>query len=296
MSKIKPSIWLSSILPFNRLEYKLVFVLILALLAPLSMVTLQWQADRVPESLVPAPATVFWTTTGCLVLATLLIYLLVYPVFVLSRAVEHYHLNNADPGLPAYFTDPTGRLLGNIQLLIRTALRQERLLKEASMEEYLGEVPNRTWCERRLNSEMERSRSSREPLSIGILVLGNLDYLKANQGPGIAQYCLDHLLNSIHANTPVEHWVARWDEGQVLFVAWARPEEAEIICNRIQSGIRSMVLRTPMGKTINLDLRQCLYHFRPEQEPGEVLGKLEAAVARLCVQHQGAYPSLLLVA
>jgi hypothetical protein len=296
MSEIKPSILLSSILPFNRLEHKLVFVLILALLAPLSMVTLQWQADRVPESLVPAPATVFWTTMGCLALAALLVYLLLYPVYVLSRAVEQYHLSNDDPGLPAYFTDPTGRLLGNIQLLIRTVLRQERLLKEVDMEVYLGEVHNRVWCERRLKADMERSRLSREPLSIGILMLGNLDYLKASEGPGIAQYCQEHLLNSIHGNTPVEHWVARWDEGQVLFVAWARTEEAEIICNRIQSGIRSTVLRTPMGKTINLNLRQCLYHYRPEHESAEVLAKLEAAVANLCVQDQGAYPSLLLVA
>jgi hypothetical protein len=127
-------------------------------------------------------------------------------------------------------------------------------------------------------------------------MLGNLEYLKASEGPGIAQYCQEKLVNSIHSNTPVEHWVARWDEGQVLLVAWARAEEVEIICNRIQSGIRSMALRTPMGKTINLNLRQCLYHYRPEHDVAEVLKKLDTAVASLCLQDQGAYSSPLLVA
>lgn len=281
MPVLKPSIWLSSSLPFRRLQNKLLFVLVITFMIPITMVLLQLQAARVPEYLVPSGTTLLWASILALVFAIFLVVILIHPLQVLVRAVEGYHLTGNDPELPSYFSDEIGRLLGNIQILIRSVLRQERLLKAASMEEYLGAVYNRGWCERRLNEEIERSRFTRESLSIGVMLLSNLEYLKQSEGPSTAQYCQEHLLNTIRGNAPVEHWVARWSEDKVLFVAWASPQESEIICNRIHSGIQSATLRTPMGKVLNLDLRQCLLQYNGQDDVKQVLEKLDTAVARL---------------
>lgn len=294
MSVIKPSIWLSSSLPFRRLEHKIIFVLIMLSMIPVSMLLLQLQEGKIPEYLVPSTITLLWASILALFVAILLVTILIHPVQILVRAVETYHLKGEDPELPSYYSDEMGRLLGNVQVLIRSVLRQERLLKAASMEEYLGAVYNRGWCERRLSEEIDRSRFTREPLAIGVMLLSNLEYLKQSEGPSTAQYCQEHLLNSIRGNAPVEHWVARWAEGKILFVAWASPQESEIICNRIHSGIQSATLRTPMGKALNLDLRQCLLHFNGQDDVMRVLEKLDDAVSQL--QDEGKNTRLLRVA
>lgn len=281
MPWIKPSIIVSRLLPFQRLEQKLLLILILAVSTPMAMIGLHWMEGDIPDSLWPDREAIILVSLLVLFIAISIVYLLFRPINLLIRAVEHYHMSGEDPGLPSYFYDETGRLLGNIQLLIRTAKKQERMLKAASMEEYLAEVYNRGWCERKLTGEIERAQFSKEQLSAGIMVLHNLEYLKSDFGPSIAQYCMDHVLNLVRSNSPVEHWLAKWGEGQILVVLWASEHEAEVIFNRVQSGLKSATLRTPMGKSINLDLRQCLYHLKPGEDCARVFSGLDTGLELL---------------
>jgi GGDEF domain-containing protein len=281
MPWIKPSILVSRLLPFQRLEHKLLLILLVSVSIPMVLIGMHWMQGEIPEPFWPDRQTIIVGSLLSLFIALFIVYLLFRPINLLIRAVEHYHLHGDDPGLPSYFCDETGRLLGNIQLLIRTAKKQERLLKAASMEEYLSEVYNRGWCERKLTGEIERARFNNEPLSVGVMTLENLEYLKSDCGPSIAQYCMDHVLSLIRGNSPVEHWVAKWGEGQILVVLWASDHEAQVIFNRIQSGLKSATLRTPMGKPISLDLRQCLHHVESGDNYTELNQRLEDGISEL---------------
>jgi len=281
MSWIKPSILVSRLLPFQRLDHKLLLIMVIACSVPMALLALHWMESDIPDAYWPDRETIIFGTLITLIVALFIVYLLFRPINLLIRAVEHYHLSGEDPGLPSYYCDETGRLLGNIQLLIRTAKKQEGMLKAASMEEYLSEVYNRGWCERKLTGDIERSRFNHEPLSVGVMSLNNLEYLKSDCGPSIAQFCTDHVLSLIRGNASVEHWMAKWGEGQILVVLWSSNHESEVIFNRIQSGLKSVTLRTPMGKPINIDLRQCLHHLQAEQTSVEVIQKLEQGIEEM---------------
>ncbi len=278
---IKSSILVSQLLPFQRLEYKVLFLLTIIVLIPLLMLWIQGISSLLPDFLVPEDSTIFWTSVILWLSASLLVYLLFRPISLMTRAVEHFHLSGDDPGLPSYYNDEIGRLLGNVQLLIRTANRQQKLLKAASMEEYLGEVFNRNWCERRLGGDLEQARFNHTQLSIGIIQLANYAYLKQDESLSTAQYVIDYLVNMARSNSPVDHWLARWGDGGLLLVLHTSPHEAEVIFNRIHSGIQSATVRTPMGHTLSIDMRQCLYHYDGSEDLKQVIKRLDAGYQAL---------------
>lgn len=77
---IKPSFLVSQLLPFQHLEYKVLFLLAIIVLIPLLMLWIQGISALFPYFMVPEDPTIFWTSVILWLVASLLVYLLFRPI------------------------------------------------------------------------------------------------------------------------------------------------------------------------------------------------------------------------
>ena len=97
------------------------------------------------------------------------LYLLLEPVSLASKALRDYADHGKMTDLPIWFTGPAGRLMADVQYAVEHLDNVIRSLKEGSTKDYLTGAYNRRAAEERLAADLARAERDATTLTFGVI-------------------------------------------------------------------------------------------------------------------------------
>jgi diguanylate cyclase (GGDEF)-like protein len=210
----------------------------------------------------------FWDAMGVLAVvlvaallgtaaATLrVLYLLLEPVSLTSKALRDYVDHGKMTELPVGFTDTAGRLMADVQYAVEHLDSVIRSLKEGSTKDYLTGAYNRRAAEERLAADLARAERDGTILTFGVIDLDLFKSINDRYGHQAGDACLKHLADVVGRNTRKGDWFARWGGDEFALVLWdsGGKHQAKSTLERIANDLAENPVVLPRGEEILLNL------------------------------------------
>lgn len=182
------------------------------------------------------------------------LYLLLEPVSLASKALRDYVDHGKMTELPIGFTDPAGRLMADVQYAVEHLDNVIRSLKEGSTKDYLTGAYNRRAAEERLAADLARAERDGTTLTFGVIDLDEFKSVNDRYGHQAGDACLKHLADVVRRNTRKGDWFARWggDEFVLLFWDSGGKHQAKTTLERIAKELAENSVVLPRGEELLL--------------------------------------------
>lgn len=148
------------------------------------------------------------------------LYALLAPVSLASKALQGYLDDHEVPDLPTGFSDRAGRLMADVQYTIGQLDQVIRSLGEQSMKDHLTDAYNRRACEEQLAEDIARVQRGGGTLTLVMLDLDLLKQINDNYGHQAGDACLKRAADTIRLNIRESDWFGRWGGDEFLLVLW----------------------------------------------------------------------------
>lgn len=247
---------------------------------------LAWNTQLRPESWGVLAVVLAGTLTG--VGATLyVIYGLLAPVRVASRALHNYREFGVVPGLPTGYGDKAGRLLSDVQHTIRDLDETIRSLDELAALDPLTGAYNRRIFQERLAEEVARAGRNGDVLTLAVLDVDGLKEINDHHGHAAGDACLKHLTDIIRRNIRDGDWFARWGGDEFAVVLWdgegGRPRWAAL--ERIAEDLGNNPVPLTDDEQVHLVFSAGVSRYGgegndPEQAAADLFARADGAVYR----------------
>jgi diguanylate cyclase (GGDEF)-like protein len=204
-----------------------------------------------------------------------ILYVLLAPVSLASRALRDYLEHGTVPGLPTDFTDDAGQLMSDVQRAVeRTNQIFSKLkeLEELSTKDRLTGAHNRTGFDQRIAEDAARVERSGNTMMLAVLDVDWFKSINDQYGHSAGDACLKHVADVIQRNIRETDWVARWGGDEFALVLWDVEDSsaAHKTLQRITKDLSEHPVRLPQGNEMRLTVSvgACSY------ESGEDVRKL----------------------
>jgi diguanylate cyclase (GGDEF)-like protein len=236
----------------------------------------------------------FWDALGVfavVLLATLLgaaatlyvLYLLLNPISLASKALRDYLDHNEIPDLPIGFTDQAGKLMADVQYAVEHLDKVRRSLDERSTKDYLTEAYNRRVCDERLAEDLARAKRSGTTLAFALMDLDQFKSINDRYGHQAGDACLKHLADIVDRNTREGDWFSRWGGDEFALALWEAGGEhqAKTTLDRIANELAEHPVVLPRGEEILLTLSGGAYRIPTSEDSlQEVFAQADRALYR----------------
>jgi diguanylate cyclase (GGDEF)-like protein len=248
LGKIMLSAFLGTHLPLIAL------VLYLVLAASLDL------REALPVLVTVLVATLFGTLVTLYVL-----YALLRPVSLSSKALYDYLDRGLMPSLPTTFADQAGRLMANVQYVVEQLDEVIRSLQEASTTDHLTGVLNRRAGEQRLASDLARVARGEGALTVAVVDLDRFKPINDRYGHKAGDTCLRHLAHICVRNIREGDWLARWGGDEFVLALWEEekgegtPAKKNPVLDRITTDLAQTPVQLAGGSMIWLTFSAGVY-------------------------------------
>jgi diguanylate cyclase (GGDEF)-like protein len=206
------------------------------------------------------------------------LYALLRPVSLSSKALYDYLDRGLLPSLPTTFTDQAGRLMYNVQYVLEQLDEVIRSLEEASTTDHLTGTLNRRAGEQRLASDLARVSRGEGTLSVALLDLDKLKPVNDNYGHRVGDACLRHLAHTCTRNIRKGDWLARWGGDEFVLALWekngertmAGPVEGNPFLDRIGKELAENPIGLAQGDVISLSFSAGVCRYTGSEEEAEL--------------------------
>jgi diguanylate cyclase (GGDEF)-like protein len=205
------------------------------------------------------------------------------PVTLASEALRRYLDSNEIPELPAGYTDRAGRLMADVQYAVEKLDAAMRSLGELATTDHLTGVYNRRAAEGRLAEDIARARRGGGTLSLALLDFDLFKAVNDEHGHRAGDACLIHFAEVLGSNVREGDWIARWGGDEFLVSVWHAEEEgppAERVLERVAEALRENPVVLPNGEEALLRFSGGLGRWRPGDDAGTLLSKVDEALYR----------------
>lgn len=222
---------------------------------------------------------IFATVVGG-VLTISVLYILLTPVSLSSRALRSYLERGVLPELPTDIDDEAGKLLADVQQTVTHLDEVIHSLEELSTRDGLTGVYNRRACEERLAEEVARVERGNETLTLAALDTDRLKEINDRHGHDAGDACLKHLVSTVEHNIRRGDWLGRWGGDEFVVVLWDAedPPSAHAIVERIANDLKEDSARLPQGEQISLTLSGGIASHRQGEEARELFSRADEAL------------------
>ncbi|MGF1471338.1 MAG: GGDEF domain-containing protein [Rubrobacteraceae bacterium] len=216
------------------------------------------------------------------------LYALLAPVSLASRALRQYLDHQEEPNLPTNFGDQAGRLLADVQYTLERLDEYIYSLRELSMKDPLTGVYNRRACEEKLAEDIAKVRRSGGMLTLAIVDADDLKPVNDRKGHAAGDACLMHITNTIGQNIRQSDWLARWGGDEFMVVLWDAEDSflAQRVLERINEDLAEKPVRLPQGDQENITFSAGVARYAggeghdPEKIIEELLSRADGALYR----------------
>jgi diguanylate cyclase (GGDEF)-like protein len=213
------------------------------------------------------------------------LYALLRPVSLSSKALYDYLDRGLLPSLPTTFTDQAGRLMYNVQYVLEQLDEVIRSLEEASTKDHLTGALNRRAGEQWLTSYLSRLGRGEGALTVAVVDLDRLKPLNDRYGHQAGDTCLRHLAHTCMGNIRKGDWLARWGGDEFVLALWEQKGERTAknpVLNRIAMDLAENPVRLAQGEMIRLTFSagvvRCTSSEEAELGVGDVLALADEAL------------------
>lgn len=184
------------------------------------------------------------------------LYLLLQPVSLASKALRSYLDDGKIPALPSDFTDRAGKLMSDVQYTVEHLDEVIRSTEERSVKDYLTGAYNRRGAEERLAADLARAERSGSSLALALMDIDRFKSINDRYGHQAGDACLKHVASVLQCNTREGDWHARWGGDEFLLVLWGAGGECQVesTLNRIAKEVAENPVVGPGDEKIRLTL------------------------------------------
>jgi diguanylate cyclase (GGDEF)-like protein len=207
------------------------------------------------------------------------LYALLRPVSLSSKALYDYLDRGLLPSLPTTFTDQAGRLMYNVQYVLEQLDEVIRSLEEASTTDHLTGALNRRAGEQRLASDLARVSRGEGTLSVALLDLDKFKPVNDNYGHKVGDACLRYLAHTCTRNIRKGDWLARWGGDEFVLALWekngeerttAGPVEGNPVLERIRKELTENPIGLAQGDVISLTFSAGVCRYTGSEKEAEL--------------------------
>jgi len=214
--------------------------------------------------------------------ATLLaMHALLNPVAITSRALRRYLGEHELPTLPLGYTDQAGRLMADVQLVLRQldeALARSRRLASTDL---LTGLLNRATAEKRLAEELARAAIGGNPFVLCFVDLDGFDRIEDAFGRDTANRAVVQVSAVLSHGVRRGDWCARWDGGRFLMVLYGvDSNDCSLVLERIRVALGAQPLRVEDGAPVALKVRGAALSPRAGDAVDALLARAETTLER----------------
>ncbi|MEK7989493.1 MAG: GGDEF domain-containing protein [Thiotrichaceae bacterium] len=262
-------------IPLFKYSYmsKLMLVVLLASLLPLLAVFTYFILIGQSTTFLFIP---FIFSIVTILLNILFLYLLLKPIFFISKQLNEY-VNNEQPlhYLPLENKDDIGLLMQHIQYITQNLdLLKRTQDKDTNLDPLTGAL-NRQAGEERLHQDMARASRDSSRLLIALLDIDNFSDINENFGRQVGDVCLRHIAEVTMGSIRKGDWISRWDGDRFLMVLWnfnnGKPRS-------VLERIKQQSSHTPMYELLKLNLTIGACDYQNEVDIDTLLGKLNECI------------------
>ncbi len=180
------------------------------------------------------------------------LYLLLQPFSLASKALRGYLDDGKMPALPSDFTDRAGKLMADVQYTVEHLDEVIHTLEERSAKDYLTGAYNRRAGEERLAEDLARAERSESSLTLAFMDIDQFKPLNDQHGHQAGDACLKHVASVLQRNVREGDWFARWGGDEFLMALWATGggQQAQRTLERIAEEVAENPLVLPGGKKL----------------------------------------------
>lgn len=228
-----------------------------------------------------------------------------YIIFIADEARRKVVIDSLGPIPGDFVLTPVveDELLARLQIAERTIALQTRLSEAGTghseslaLYDQLTSVLNRQAVYERALGELNRAQREGMSLSLGLVEVSNLNDIRAQYGPDVRDQALRFVARAVRANLRIYDLVGRWMGAKfLLMLPGAGTENARAVLERITHAITTILIRTPEGGRVQLDVRAGYTGTRRDdpqplyiliEQANQALATAQLPDAELVVEHQ----------